>query len=274
MQSNTAAVENQPLTFADFSVEKPRVEPFTVRDGRYVGHDGFVVPKNFDEFHERFPQYVRQWVRKHAGRFAQPEDLEDWTQDLLIHLNSLPPTSRHRAAGKKDIVQTFEPNKHYGAGSARFFNYINLCLGNRFRTIHSKRMKNPIYRAGNVSLGGHFDESNFGQVDDDFCHAHSEHLRKRCHEQERQRDARHALAEFCEFVQRQDSSVLPAMEAIAAAATPGAAADLLDTTKEGFCRMRSRLRELGRCFETGELVPRKRKPYRRRVTATISFRVR
>ena len=25
-------------------------------------------------------------------------------------------------------MQTFDPHKHYGASSARFFNYINLCL--------------------------------------------------------------------------------------------------------------------------------------------------
>ena len=134
--------------------------------------------------------------------------MEDWTQDLLIHLRYLPATSKHREAGKQDIVQTFDPRKHHGANSARFFNYINLCLGNKFRTMHSARMKNPICRAGNVSLGGHFDESDSGQVDDEFCHAHSEHLRRRCQRQERQRDAIHTLAEFVEFLRREDSSVL------------------------------------------------------------------
>ena len=68
--------------------------------------------------------------------------MEDWTQDLLIHLRYLPATSKHREAGKEDIVQTFDPHKHHGANQARFFNYINLCLANKFRTMHSKRMKN------------------------------------------------------------------------------------------------------------------------------------
>ena len=123
------------VNFASISVENRKPDPFTIVDGRYVGHDGFVVPKNFDEFHERFPQYVRNWVRRHADRSAPKEDLEDWTQDLLIHLQYLPATSKHREAGKEDIVQTFDPHKHYGANSARFFNYINLCLGNKFRSM-------------------------------------------------------------------------------------------------------------------------------------------
>src|SRR5437667_4854242 len=143
MQSNTAAVEIQRVNFANFSVENRKADPFTIVDGHYVGHDGFVVPKDFDEFHERFPEYVRNWVSRHVDRSAPREDVEDWAQDLLIHLRYLPATSKHREAGKQDIVQTFDPHKHHGANVARFFNYINLCLGNKFRTMHLKRMKNP-----------------------------------------------------------------------------------------------------------------------------------
>jgi len=146
MQSNTVEIDNQPINFASIPVENRTPDPFTIVDGHYVGHDGFVVPKNFDEFHERFPQYVRNWVSRHADRSAPREDVEDWAQDLLIHLRYLPATSKHREAGKEDVVQTFDPCKHHGANSARFFNYINLCLANRFRTIHLKRMKNPLCR--------------------------------------------------------------------------------------------------------------------------------
>src|SRR5271156_3185217 len=71
------------------------------------------------------------------------------------------------------------------------------------------------------------------------------------------------IAEFSEFVKRQDSSVLPAMEAIAAVGTSGAATELLGTTKADFSRMRSRLRQLGKCYQTGESVPdgRTREPH-------------
>jgi hypothetical protein len=265
MLINTEPVQNQPLKFANKPVENPTLDPFTMVDGHYVGHDGFVVPKNFDEFHQRFPEYIGNWVRRHVYRSTPKEDVEDWTQDLLIHLRYLPATSSHRKAGKQDVVQTFDPRKHYGASAARFFNYINLCLGNKLRSIHSKRMKNPICRAGNVSLGGHFDASDTGQVDDEFCHAHSEYLRRRCRRQERQHEAVHSLAEFSEFVKREDSSVLPAMEAIAATETPKAAADLLGVRRADFCRTFARLRQVANCFQTGEQVPRWRREFKRRL---------
>ena len=30
-------------------------DPFEYVDGHYVGHDGFVVPKDFQEFYQRYP---------------------------------------------------------------------------------------------------------------------------------------------------------------------------------------------------------------------------
>jgi hypothetical protein len=41
------------------------------------------VPKDFDEFHDRFPQYVCNWVNWHVDRSTPKEDVEDWTLDLL-----------------------------------------------------------------------------------------------------------------------------------------------------------------------------------------------
>ncbi len=276
MTSNTVEIESHPVNFPSFSVEKRtyKPDPFTVKDGRSVGSDGFVVPKDFAEFQERFPNYVRKWVSKHAATSASQEDKEDWTQDLLIHLSRLPLTSKYREAGKEDIVATFDPLRHHGASEARFRNYINLCLANKFRTMRSARMKNPLCRPGNLSLTADCQNTDRNQVDDEFCHGHSEHLRSKCQRQERQWNARYALAEFSEFVKREDSSVLPAIEAIAAVGTPGTAAELLGTTKSDFCRMRSRLRQLGRCFQTGQQVPRRRRPHKRHLTTRISFGVR
>lgn len=53
MTSNTVEIENQPVNFPSCSVEKRtyKPDPFTIKDGRYVGSDGFVVPKDFEEFH-------------------------------------------------------------------------------------------------------------------------------------------------------------------------------------------------------------------------------
>jgi len=97
--------------------------------------------------------------------------------------------------------------------------------------MHSRRTRNPLCRPGNLSLTADREDTDRDQVDDEFCHGHSEHMRRRCQQQERLRDARHALAEFSEFVKHEDSSVLPAMEAIAAVGTSDAAAELLGKTK-------------------------------------------
>jgi hypothetical protein len=264
MLSNTATIEDQPVTFADFSVENRNAEPFTIRDGRYVGQDGFVVPKDFDEFHERFPQYVRNWVRKHSDRFAQPEDVEDWTQDLLIHLKCLPPNSKYREAGKEDIVQTFDPARHYGASQRRFQNYINLCLANKFRTMYAARMKNPLCRTGNLSLSGHVDGEDWGAVNDEYCHTHSEHLRNATERLEKQWQDRRRIVEFTHFMSREDFATLPAIGAIFSTGSHCDAAEFLGITHAGFTRMRTRLSQLGGCFENGESVPRQRKPYKKR----------
>lgn len=149
-------------------------------------------------------------------------------------------------------MQTFDPHKHYGANSARFFNYINLRLRNKFSTMRSAGMKNPICRAGNVSLCGYSDSSDSGQVDDEFCHKRSAFVRGRCQTEETQRDARHALAEFVEFVQREDSALLPTMGSIGATATPRAAAEMLGVTRADFQRLSNRLRKLGQFFLAGK----------------------
>ncbi len=274
MSSNTVEIESHPVNFPSFSVEKRpfKLDPFTIKDGRSVGSDGFVVPKGFAEFHERFPDYVHRWVSKHAGRSASQEDIEDWTQDMLIHLSRLPQRSKYREAGKNDIVATFDPLRHYGANEARFRNYINLCLMNKFRTMQSKRMKDALCRPGNLSLTTDWKETERNQVDDEFCHRHSEHLRKRCQQQNRLWDERQSLAEFSEFAKREDSSVLPAMEAIAAVGTWDAVAEFLGITRADLHRMRSRLRQLGRSFVRNEPVPRKPRPYRRGVAIRLSSR--
>jgi hypothetical protein len=259
MQSNTATVKVQCLNSNNFSVENYKPDPFTVVDGRYVGHDGFVVPKNFDEFHERFPEYVRNWVKRHVDRSIPREDVEDWTHDLLIHLRSLPTISKHRETGMEDVVQTFDPHKHHGSNSARFFNYINLCLGNRFRTMRSKRMKNPLCRPGNLSLTIHWEGTDHDQVGDEFCHSHSEHLRKRCQRQDKLRDDRTFIMEFVHFVAERDLAALPAIEAIAGTGTQGEAAHSLGMATAEFCHSRDRLRNLARCFLNGEPLPRRRR---------------
>jgi len=264
MQANTAVVENQPVNFPDFSYENRTSKSgrYTKRDGRYVGGDGFLVPMNFNEFFQRFPDYVSRWVSKHADRRAPEEDLEDWTQDLLLHLCYLPQTSKYRETGRKDIVETFDPMRHYGANEARFRNYVNLCLANKFRTMYSKRMKDALCHSGNVS----FDEQTEceDRLLDEFCYEHSAQLRavtKACGKQSADRAF---LQEFVNFVRREDPKVLPTMDALLMTGTQGEAAEWLGNTKSEFGRSCTRLRQLAGCFLSGDPVPKQRKPYMKR----------
>jgi hypothetical protein len=222
------------------------------------------MPKDFDEFYKRFPQYIRNWVSRHADRTASKEDVADWTQDLLFHLQHLSANSKYREAGKEDIVQTFDPHKHYGASQARFQNYINLCLTNKFRTLHSKRMKDALSQPGNVSLDTQRECGDPFSVSDEFCHFHSEHLQRAGNASEKRDQDRAFVGEFVDFVRREDPKVLPAVEALCLAQTQAAAADLLGMTEAQFDRAHNRLLQLGRCFLSGEPVPRQRKPYKKR----------
>ena len=95
-------------SYAEITINQPQIppqssgkkypykgDPFTLQAGRYIGDDGFVVPRNFSEFFERFPDYIWRWLRSHAY-WCPAADIEDLKQDLLFHLQHLATTSKHR----------------------------------------------------------------------------------------------------------------------------------------------------------------------------------
>jgi hypothetical protein len=249
MPSNTAVLENQAINFHNVLAEKS--DPFTIRRGHYAGSDGFVVPRDFGEFYKRFPDYVSRWVGKHCDRSAPKEDLEDWTHDLLIHLYSLPQTSNFREMGKQDTVETFDPSKHHGANQARFRNYVNVCLANKFRTMHSKSMKDALSRPGNVSFGGPTDCEDLHSVGDEYCHSHSAFLRTAVKAYEKHFSDKAFLEEFVEFVRREDPKALPAIKVIMATGRNAETAEWLRITEREFGRTRNRLCQLAECFLSG-----------------------
>jgi hypothetical protein len=265
MRANTVEIGVQTNKFSNISVEKTmcRCDPFEVRDGHYVGHDGFVVPKDFSEFYQRFPDYVHQWVGKHVGGRASSEDVEDWTQELLVHLFHLPEKSKHREAGNEDIIQTFDPSKHYGANQARFRNYVNLCLANKFRTMYSRRMRDAVCRPNKLSIDDGLLESA-SSVTEGYCHWNSPQLRAAARTHGRQAHERVLVQDFVHFVQRHEPSILPVIEALLATQTHTEAADLLGMTETEFGRLRCRLDRLRHCFRRGE-APRQTRPYKRRL---------
>jgi hypothetical protein len=159
----------------------------------------------------------------------------------------------------------FNPRKHYGANQARFQNYINLCLMNKFRTLYSKRMKDVLSQPGNVSLDTQREWHDSGSVNDEYCHTHSEHLREAAYASGKRDRDRAFIAEFLDFVRREDPSSIAAIEAFLVDGNQGTAGDFLGMTESRFARTRNRLCQLGRCFLNGEPVPRQRKPHKKRV---------
>jgi len=246
-----------PVVISNPKCDKILIDPKT---GHYIGGDDqFRVPRDFNEFYERYPNYIRNWVKKRLGRFTIDEDVQDWTQDLIIHMKYLPQTSKHRKPGANgrqngctDVIETFDPIQQYGASERRFRAYVNFCLANKFNTVYSKKQKNPVCRAGNLSLVTTIDNTNhneaFDVVDDAYCHAHSEMLMHQTEERERQYESSLVASEFRAFVAEKDPDMVAVIDAITHAPTQGEAARSLGVSETVFNRQRMRLKELGRTF--------------------------
>lgn len=262
IEEGAPTAEVMPESSAD--EQAPKTDPFSIVNGHYVGHDGFVVPRDFEEFYQRYPNHVSKWVRKHADRFSTKEDIEDWANDLLVHMMCLPENSKYRQLGKVDRVQTFDPEKHYGANEARFWNYINLCLKNRFSTMRSTRLNDALSQPCNLSLGVQTEEEESGSVSDEYCHSYSTHLRDAAKTADNQAWNRTRLGEFEHFLWQHAPKLLPVLRAIKATRSHTEAAASLEMTESEFRRMLYRLVWLGRHFVSGEPLPKQRKSYKRR----------
>ena len=244
------------------SKQEDTCDPVMFVDGHYVGHDGFVVPKDFAEFYVRFPQYIRRWVRRHAYKSASKEDIEDWTQDLCVHMSSLPSMSKYRKAGKQDVVQTFDPFHHFGANLPRFQNYVNVCLANRFRTIRSIRSKSPLCCAERLFLS---EETSDGEcIDDRLCKLVSGQLRAAAVHSHKQMQDRLFVGEFIDFVRSENPRILLALEAIVITRTQREAARKLRMTNAAFGRLCSQLRELGQSILSRKARPQPQSRFERR----------
>jgi hypothetical protein len=249
---------------------------FTVDStGHFVGDDGFRVPRDFSEFYEWCPRYIQSWVKRRLGRGVVDMDVEDWTQELSMHLHYLPAKSKHRLPGANgrldgchDVIETFNPIRQYGASERRFRSYINNCLANRFSTMQSKRQKNPVCRFGNLSLASVMDPDCYEVVDDEYVHKHSEGLTRQAHSRLRQDEQRVFLSEYYTFLEEEDPQLLAVVRAIQETGTFGEAMRDLGMTEQEFSRARNRLKQLAQCFQDDAVVPKQRKAYKKREAAT------
>jgi len=186
--------QESPVFLKESTVKQvaPHNDTYTVQDGHFIGHDGFVVPNSFSEFFERFPNYVSDWVRRRVRGSASEAEAEDWTQELLMHLAALPACSKFRREGKEDVIQTFSPDRMHGANEVRFRGFINRCLGNKHNTLYVKWRKRPLSNPGNLP----FEADAEHGASDEFCHSNSEYLRRAgCRSRERE-EQRFRLGEF------------------------------------------------------------------------------
>ena len=251
-------------------------DSFTVNEmGQYVGDDGFIVPRNFEEFCLWKPDYVESWVKRRLNKNWVDADVEDWTSDLNLHLAYLPAKSKYRLPGAngkpegcKDVIMTFDPIRQYGASERRFRHYVNNCLANRFNTIQTNRIKNPVCRVGGMSLTSSIEPEDMDMVDDEYVHSHSTHLSRKARILLRQTEQRLFLDEFFTFVTQEDSSMVPVMNAIQDTGTFGEAQTDLGMSDQEFSRARNRLKQLAVCFEQDQFVPKQRKPYKKRGVAS------
>lgn len=251
----------------EHSSEPKGSDPYTVsEDGHIIGHDGFVVPKNFTEFFDRFPLHVRNFVHAHWTH-ASDTDRRDREQEMLVHLMSLPEDSKYREPGYnglengcQDRIQVFHPDSAYGASAKRFFWWLNnYCLRNRYAQRGQKANSNPVCRASTMSFGS---ADAAGEIiDEDYIF--SRVVKDRFYDYNNHRPVEEAVIvnEFLDFVEQHNPELISVLDTIGQADTFVDAQRMLGMTEKLFLRARNRLVVLYKHFRAGEVPPRQRKVY-------------
>jgi hypothetical protein len=107
-------------------------DTWTRVDDHYIGHDGFVCPATFEEFNDRYPDYLKLLARKFSYNKLNDSDVEDVAQTMVA------------AFLTKRTVERFDPVKTHGANERRWFSYITLCTGREVQTAWLKGTRNPL----------------------------------------------------------------------------------------------------------------------------------
>ncbi len=241
-------------------------------DGHFVGDDGFVVPRNFNEFFERHPRYVRSRVRSLWPTVSGAE-CDDRESELLIFLMTLPEKSGFRALGYngfpqgcEDRIQTFSPDRAYGASKPRFFHYLKMVLTNRAISLSVKALSNPIQRRSTLSL---YSLDQKGTViDEAYVYGLSNDRSAFRIDYEQEIENGILVAEFLGFVKIYNPELLEVIRAIQMTDTFIEAQHALGFPERLFSRARNRLVVLYCSFEKGTSPPRQRKVYRCRTPLT------
>jgi hypothetical protein len=95
-----------------------------------VAPDGFNVSRNFAEFQERYPTFIRDVFRRCSFVDLTIASVDDLTSGGALWIATLPADQIGSARGCRDRIEAFNPGEgHFkGATAPRFFHYIKRCL--------------------------------------------------------------------------------------------------------------------------------------------------
>lgn len=156
----------------------------------------------------------------------------DLEQDLLLYLCSLPEKSKFRQRGAngrpkgcRDVIQCFDPARHFGATAGRFHNFVSLCLANRLNTILAAQRRSPLQHPNNLSICGSAPETGSSEesweVSEEYLLNHSRPFAT----EYKKRDGSGKIllglyiGEFVSFAGQEDAEVLAVLDAIQSTAT-------------------------------------------------------
>jgi hypothetical protein len=106
-------------------------------EGNYVAHDGWVCPKNCDEFFDRYPNFIADSVNRNWH--IPPHAKEDLISELSLHFI------------QRNTPGRFNPAKLGGRCSEKLYlNYLWKCIRNKQQTINKKRMVDALGSADSM----------------------------------------------------------------------------------------------------------------------------
>jgi hypothetical protein len=231
----------------------------------------FQLPRDFAEFYSRFPRFVGDFVRRRMMNRSR-EDQEDRESELLHFLMSLPDTSKFRSPGTNgyetgclDRIMTFNPARCGGPSPGQFLSYVSRILLNQFISLEGRQRSNPVCRRDTLRLSNDPDqynamsESNIPPSQQSFLELSVARLEGTsevwCHT---------VVQGFVAFIRVHNPELLCVLVALSICTRVCDAMTESGLNERAFCRARSRLRTLYRCFESGSQPPKQRRTYRDR----------
>ena len=227
-------------------------------NGNWVGADGYVVPKNFAEFIQRFPRYIHNWTRRQCIRMKSIELADDLTSELYIHMMTLPEDSDYRKQGCTDRIQVFNPAKdpeNTVAMKTRFDAFVNRCLVNYTKSQMRKRNSDPVQWGVQIGTGDTDDATTGRDTEEDIYALANEQYRISC-AHHNWMNAYVLCNEFAAFVKQHDPQLIYVLYAVATEDLMADARRVCGLSIPVFTRARQRLRILRACFQQKKPVPR------------------